>query len=149
MVPTFSLLYSLMVHRPSDSRLLTSLFSNEKDCHKQLLGLLQWTTILNNPSMRSLFTPPLLPHRLPEPSSRHRRRRELCQRRRCPTSLRDQRRGVAGRAARAQTPRGRKSETSSDRDRVTVKSWFVQTSFFPHCIAFLRFSLTTDFSGSA
>ena len=29
-----------MVHRPSDSRLLTSLLSNEKEYHKQLLDLL-------------------------------------------------------------------------------------------------------------
>ena len=37
-----------MVHRPSDSRLLTSLLSNEKDYHKQLLGL------LDNSSQQSL-----------------------------------------------------------------------------------------------
>jgi len=34
------LLNSLMVHRPSDSRLLNSLLSNEKEYHKQLLVLL-------------------------------------------------------------------------------------------------------------
>jgi hypothetical protein len=33
-------LYFLMVHRPSDSRLLNSLLSNEKEYHKQLLVLL-------------------------------------------------------------------------------------------------------------
>lgn len=37
-----------MVHRPSDSRLLTSLLSNEKEYHKQLLGL------LDNSSQQSL-----------------------------------------------------------------------------------------------